>query len=138
MAAITRATEWRMLDGKLVDDRPLPARLTDTSEIGYAEFSAMIDRKPQSLRASMMRRRGHERDEGYARSTDILAPAGHRHEWPRTEPFWLYGDALRWAMQTGKLAADGVTPTHYRGSLKKRKENRPQPAEHHDSVEQAA
>lgn len=121
MAAIAQATGWRIADGRLIDTRSLGTRLTDTSLIGYAEFAAMTDRKPQSLRQAMMRRKEHIQDEGRARATDILEPVGYRYSWPRTEPFWRYGEVLEWALRTGKLARDGVTPIHYRGSLKKRK-----------------
>ncbi len=99
-------------------------RLADRTLIGYAEFAELIGVKPQSLRAAMQRRRQHEREEGKARVTDLLAPAVERFKWPRTQPLWLYGEALEWALRVGKLKEDGVTPNPYRGSDRKRKEFR--------------
>lgn len=98
--------------------------MTRRNPISYKEFGAMIDRKPQSMRSAMMRRRKHIDLHGHPRSTDILAPAGERFDWPRTEPYWIECEARAWAMQTGKLEIDGVTPKPYRGSDKKRREYR--------------
>ncbi len=102
----------------------LAALLADTTLIGYAEFGKMIDRMPQSLRSAMMRRNAHIRDEGKPRATDLPTPDHTKYAWPRTEPQWKAGKARAWAMRTGKLQEDGVTPIPYRGSDKKRKEYR--------------
>jgi hypothetical protein len=113
----------------VMTDRAGPA--PDRPRIGYTELAAWIDRAPQSLRASLNRRRKHVAKHGYARASDIPEPDGYRTvmqaqagifpppgtQFPpgtKLRPWWYRDRAEKWARQTGKLAADGVTPLYYR------------------------
>jgi hypothetical protein len=108
----------------------LDSLLADTTPISYREFGEMIDRDPQSLRAALARRNRRVRQTGKARESDIPEPSGYRTTRDRRqgtpvragntqansamEPWWPANVARRWAMQTGKLQPDGVTPIYYR------------------------
>jgi hypothetical protein len=117
-------------------DKRLAALLADTTPVGYHEISRMIDRDRQSVRVALSRRRKRIRDTGRARPSDIPEPSGYRSTEDRIlgrpvtagtaegdafeEPWWPRNVIVRWAMQNGKLATDGVTPLYYRDRNKDR------------------
>jgi hypothetical protein len=106
-------------DGGAEPARTLDEMLASTRIIGYPEFAKMIGRDRQSLRAAANRKRKRIKAGLPPRPSDLLDPDGSRYAWPRTEPWWYEGRARKWAMQTGKLAEDGVTPIVYRGGTGK-------------------
>jgi hypothetical protein len=96
--------------------------LDDPTLIGYAEMAAMTDRREQSLRMALMRRRKRVAATGRALRTDIPEPAGHEDTSGipgRESPRWRCGEIRQWAMRKGMIAADGITPIPYRGARRK-------------------